>query len=85
MDWAVDKYGGHLRALPGLRTWGYRARTRATRSFKEAPCRLDEKSNGLKVPQYECLCDGEANMMHRRRRGEVFGMPLWGKRTKLRM
>jgi hypothetical protein len=52
MDFA-DKYEGRIRALPGLRTWGHRARTRATRSFKHAPYRLDEKRNGLKPPQYE--------------------------------
>jgi hypothetical protein len=38
MDCA-DKYGGRIQALPGLRTWDYRARTRATRRFKHAPIR----------------------------------------------
>jgi hypothetical protein len=67
-----DTYGGRNRALPDLRTWGYRARIRGARSFKQSPCRvLDEKSNGLKAPQHEWLCDGRANIMQRRRRGGV--------------
>jgi hypothetical protein len=52
MDFA-DTYGGRI--LPGLCTWGYCARTRAARFFKQSPCRLDEKSNGRTTPQYECL------------------------------
>jgi hypothetical protein len=50
----ADKYEGRIRALPGLCTWGYRARIRAARSFKQSPCRLDEKRNGRITPQYEC-------------------------------
>jgi hypothetical protein len=30
----ADNYEGRIRALPGLCTWGYRACTRAARSFK---------------------------------------------------
>jgi hypothetical protein len=53
MDCA-DKHGGRIQALPGLHTWGYRTRTRATRYLKHAPCWLDKKSNMLnKAPQYE--------------------------------
>jgi hypothetical protein len=84
MDCA-DKYGGRIRALPGLYTRGYRARTRVTRSFKKLPCRLDERGNERTSPQYEGLRDGRANMMHKQRREEVLGIPLWGKRTKPRM
>jgi hypothetical protein len=43
------------------------------------------KSNGRTTPQCECGCDGRANIVHRRRREEVLGMPLCGKRTKSRM
>jgi hypothetical protein len=32
----ADNYEGRIRALPGLCTWGYRARTRAARSFKQS-------------------------------------------------
>jgi hypothetical protein len=78
----ADNYEGRIRTLPGLRTWGYRARIRAARSFKQSPCWLDEKSKGRTTPQYERWCDGRANIMHRRRKEEVLGMPLWGKRTK---
>jgi hypothetical protein len=80
----ADNYGGRIRALPGLCTWGYRARTRAARSFEQPPCWLDEKSNGRTTPQYECICDGRADIRHMRRRDEVLGRPLWGKRTKSR-
>jgi hypothetical protein len=81
----ADNYGGRIRALPGLCTWGYRARTRAARSFKQSLCLLDAKNNGRTSSQYECWCDGHANIVHRRRREEVLGRPLWGKRTKSRM
>jgi hypothetical protein len=49
----ADNYGGRIRALPGLCTWGYRARTRAARSFKQSTCWIDEKSNGRTTPQCE--------------------------------
>jgi hypothetical protein len=49
----ADNYEGRIRTLPGLCTWGYRARTRAARSFKQSPCWLDENSNGRTTPQYE--------------------------------
>jgi hypothetical protein len=65
-----------------LRTWGYRASSRAARSFKQSPYWLDETSNGRITSQYECLCDGRAKIMHRRRREEVLDMRLWGERTK---
>jgi hypothetical protein len=35
-------------------------------------------SNGLKLPQYELLYDGRANIIHMRRRGELLGSPLRG-------
>jgi hypothetical protein len=76
---------GAIRALPGLCNWVYRARTRATRSLKQSPCRLDEKSDERTTPQYECLCDGRGNVMRKRRREEVLGTPLWRKCTKLRI
>jgi hypothetical protein len=46
----ADNYEGQIRALPGLCTWGYRARTRVARSFKQSPCWLDDKSNGRTTP-----------------------------------
>jgi hypothetical protein len=39
----ADNHGGRILALPGLCTWGYRARTPAARSFKQSPCQLDER------------------------------------------
>jgi hypothetical protein len=81
----ADSYVGRIRAQPGLCTWGYRARIRATRSFKQSPCRLDEKSDGRTAPRYEFSCDGRANIIHRRQREEVLDMLLWGKCTKSRI
>jgi hypothetical protein len=49
-----DNYEGRIRALMGLCTWGYRARTGAARSFKQSPWWLDENSNGRTTPQCEC-------------------------------
>jgi hypothetical protein len=49
----ADNCEGRVRALPGMCTWGYCARTRAARSFKQSPCLVDEKSNGRTTPQYE--------------------------------
>jgi hypothetical protein len=46
---------------------------------------LDEKSDWRTTAQYECLCDGRANVVHMRRREEVLDMPRWGKCTKLRI
>jgi hypothetical protein len=48
-----DNYEGRILALPGLCTFGYHARTRAARSFKQSLCWLDEKSNGRTTPQHE--------------------------------
>jgi hypothetical protein len=78
----TDRYEGLIQALPGLCTWDNRARTRATRSLKKSPCRLGKMSDMRTAPQYECLCDGRANIVHIRRREEVLDMPLWGKCTK---
>jgi hypothetical protein len=49
----ADNYEGRVRTLPGLCTWGYRARTRVARSFKHSPCWLHEKSSRRTTPQYE--------------------------------
>jgi hypothetical protein len=35
----ADYTGGRIRALPGLCTWGYHARTRAARSFNSRRAR----------------------------------------------
>jgi hypothetical protein len=34
----ADNNGGRIRALPGLCTWGYGARTHAACAFKHSPC-----------------------------------------------
>jgi hypothetical protein len=48
----AENYEGLIRTLPGLCTWGCRARTPAARLFKQSPCWLDEKSNA-RTTQYE--------------------------------
>jgi hypothetical protein len=50
----ADKCEGRIRVVPGLCTWGHRARTLAARSFKQSPCLVDERSNGRTTPQCEC-------------------------------
>jgi hypothetical protein len=81
----ANNYGGRIRALPDLCTWGNRVHTRAACPYKQSPCCLDRNSIRCTTPQYECLCGGRANIMNRRRREEVLGRPMWGKRTKSRM
>jgi hypothetical protein len=71
LDGMRDSYGGQIRTLPDLCTWGYRARTRATRSLKQSPCWFYEKSDGRTIPQYKSLCGGRANTTNRRQREEV--------------
>jgi hypothetical protein len=53
--------------------------------FQTVAVLVRRKSNRRTTPQYELLCDGRANIMHRRRREEILGSPLRGKRKKSRI
>jgi hypothetical protein len=79
----ADRYEMKIQTQAGLCTLGFRAHTRASRYFKQSPCHVDEISNGLIAPQYECMCDGRANIMHKRQKG-VLDKPLWVTRAKSR-
>jgi hypothetical protein len=63
----TDNCEGRVRTLPGMCTWGYRARTRAARAFKQSPCLVDERVTGAQrrnmnadamVAQIQCIGDG---------------------------
>jgi len=49
----TDNCEGRVGTQPGMCTWGYRARIRAARSFKQSPYLVNKKSNGRTTPQYE--------------------------------
>jgi hypothetical protein len=85
MIYCDDRYEAErIRALTSVCTWGFAPAPARHTSFKHySPCRLHERSIGLKAKQYELLCDGPENVMHRRRmRGELLDMPLWRKRIR---
>jgi hypothetical protein len=81
----ADNYEGANSRTTGLVYLGLSRLHPCGTLFQIVAVPVKRNSNGRTTPQYECLCDGRANISHSRPREEVLDMPLWGKRMKSRI